>query len=70
MHERFYTVAELAKVARVSPAAVRYWLRTGRLRGVRLGRAWRIRQADAEAFLSGDVPAMGEGHDSPSTDHD
>jgi len=72
MHERFYTVEEMAEVARVSPGAVRYWIRTGRLRGVKLGRQWRIRQADAEAFLGQGTEAPREGgeHDSFSTDHD
>ena len=72
MHERFYTVEEMAEVARVSPGAVRYWIRTGRLRGVKLGRQWRIRQADAEAFLGQgtEAPRKGGEHDSFSTDHD
>lgn len=60
MDERFYTVEELAAVARVSPATVRYWLRNGRLRGVKLGNQWRIRHEDAEAFIIGEPDSREE----------
>lgn len=42
---------EAAAALAVKPSTVREWLRTGRLKGVRLGRLWRVREEDLEAFV-------------------
>jgi excisionase family DNA binding protein len=36
---------------RVTQRTVYTWLRQGALRGLKAGRAWRIRDADMQAFL-------------------
>jgi excisionase family DNA binding protein len=49
--EQTYTVQDAAKALRVNPATIRHWLKTGRLKGVKMGRRWRIRESDLEVFL-------------------
>lgn len=49
--EKFYTIAEVAEMLKVSEGGVRKWLKTGKLKGVKLGRIWRIRKSDLEEFL-------------------
>lgn len=55
MHEdHVLTVEEVAARLRVTPEAVRRWLRAGRLAGARIGSTkagWRVREADVERLL-------------------
>ncbi len=49
------TVEEVARRLATSEETIRRWLRSGRLRGVRLGATragWRVSEADLAAFLS------------------
>jgi len=49
--ERFYNIQEVAKILNVSDGAVRKWLKAGALKGIKLGRIWRIRESDFDKFL-------------------
>lgn len=52
--QRLWTVAEVVDRLRVSPATVTSWLRTGQLRGYRVGgrkAGWRIESSDLERFI-------------------
>jgi len=49
--ERFYNRQEVAKILNVSDGAVRKWLKAGALKGIKLGRIWRIRESDFDKFL-------------------
>lgn len=50
--EKLYTPEQAAEVLQVTAAAVREWLKSGKLKGVKVaGRLWRIRESDLEAFL-------------------
>lgn len=40
--ERLYTVEEAAEHLCVSKVTLSRWLRSGKIRGVKIGRAWRI----------------------------
>jgi excisionase family DNA binding protein len=51
MPETLYTPEEAAAQMRVSQRTVYTWLRSGELRGLRAGRAWRIRHEDMQAFM-------------------
>lgn len=51
MVDRLLTPDDAADRLAVSPKSIREWLRTGKLRGVKAGRLWRIRETDLEAFL-------------------
>jgi excisionase family DNA binding protein len=51
MNEKaLYTPEEVAASLRVTRRTVYEWLKIGRLRGLRVGRGWRIRPEDVEAF--------------------
>ncbi len=49
--EKLLTPEQVAEHLVVAERTVYEWLRSGRLRGIKLGRLWRIREADLEAFL-------------------
>lgn len=54
MEDRLLTVPEAAERLRVSEWSIRRWLRSGRLKGVRIGGSragWRVRESELEAFL-------------------
>ena len=48
---KFHTIQCLAKDLEVSEITVRRWLKSGELVAHRLGRQWRISNADLELFL-------------------
>lgn len=49
--ERFYTPEHVARMLRVKVATVHRWLREGTLKGVRIGRLWRITHSQLEDFI-------------------
>lgn len=53
MGERLLTPEAAAERLAVSPKTVRDWLRAGILRGIKIGRLWRIREEDLGAFVGG-----------------
>ena len=50
--EKLLTVEDAAKVLLVKPTTVREWLKAGKLKGMKMGRLWRVRESELEAFLS------------------
>ena len=46
-----YTPETVAEKLAVTTQSVRKWLRTKKLRGVKIGRLWRIRPVDLAAFI-------------------
>ena len=50
--DRLLTVHEVAEIMRVSNMTVYRLIRAGELRAVRVGRGYRIRERDVEAYLS------------------
>lgn len=51
MLEGVYTTEEVADAPRVSVFTVRRLLNSGRLHGFKVGKDWRIRESDLEAFI-------------------
>jgi excisionase family DNA binding protein len=49
---RFLTVAEVADMLRVSSMTVYRLIKAGDLRAVRVGKSYRLREEDIDAFLS------------------
>lgn len=45
------TPEEAAARLKISRVTVGDWLRSGKLKGVKVGRLWRIRESDLETFL-------------------
>ncbi len=50
-HDQLLTPVEAAARLKVSRLTVGDWLRSGKLKGVKVGRLWRVRESDLEAFL-------------------
>lgn len=50
MNERLLTPEEVARHLAISPKTIRNWLRTGKLPGIKVGRLWRLRAQDLDAF--------------------
>jgi excisionase family DNA binding protein len=46
------TVPEVARVMRVDPVTLRRWIKTGGVRGTKLGRTWRISRAELDHVLA------------------
>ena len=44
-------VEEVADMLRLNTVTIYRWLRTSKLRGIKLGKEWRIKQSDLEEFL-------------------
>lgn len=70
--ERLLTPEEAAERLAVSPKSIRKWLREGKLKGVRAGRLWRIRERDLEAFVDPVLYALEKAQedDEPLTEED
>ena len=49
--DKYYTVAELSESLKIPIETVRFWLRSGELKGIRLGRHWRVKEDDLKQFL-------------------
>ncbi len=53
MNEKLLTPAQVAERLQITERTVYEWIRGGRLPALKLGRLWRIRQDELEAFLEG-----------------
>jgi excisionase family DNA binding protein len=58
-HTRFFTVAEVAAVLRVSNMTVYRLINAGQLPAVRIGRSFRLRQEDLDHYLSEQLTRAG-----------
>jgi excisionase family DNA binding protein len=47
------TPEEAAARLKISRLTLGDWLRSGKIKGVKVGRLWRVRESDLEAFLKG-----------------
>jgi len=47
------TPGQVARQLQVKERTVSEWLKTGRMRGVRVGRLWRVPEESVQAFLAG-----------------
>lgn len=46
------TPEHVAERLAVSPLTVRKWLRSGKLKGIKIGRLWRITERDFQDFIN------------------
>jgi excisionase family DNA binding protein len=58
-HARFLTVGEVAAVLRVSNMTVYRLINGGELPAVRVGRSFRLREADLDAYLAAGLTKAG-----------
>jgi excisionase family DNA binding protein len=68
MVDEYLTIEEAASHVKVKPDTLRLWLRTGRLKGLKAGRLWRVKTTDLEAFLEQSAKKALERND-PVPDH-
>ena len=54
--QKLLTPDQVAERLQISRVTVMDFLRKGRLKGYRVGRLWRIKEEDLEAFLEGEPP--------------
>jgi len=52
--ERLLSPEEVAKRLAISPKTVREYLREGRIKAMKVGRLWRVRESDLQQYLKGD----------------
>lgn len=50
--ESYITPEEAAAVFKVTTKTIREWIRLGRLKGVKIGKIWRIKETDFKAFIA------------------
>ena len=48
-----FTAEQVAAILQLSPKTIKDWLRAGKLPGCKIGRVWRVRKEDLEAFIQG-----------------
>ncbi len=51
MAEKLLTSEQVSQILQVHPFTVLKYIKEGKLRGIKLGRVWRIRESDVEKFL-------------------
>jgi excisionase family DNA binding protein len=51
MAEKVYTTEEAAEHLRVKPITIRRYLKSGKLKGIKLGKEWRIPDSDMQGLI-------------------
>jgi excisionase family DNA binding protein len=51
---KYYSPEEIAEQFNLKPGTVRKWIREGKLKAVKLGHLWRIREDDLNNFVNQD----------------
>jgi excisionase family DNA binding protein len=49
--DELFTPEQAAAILQVSPKTLKDWLRAGKLPGCKIGRFWRVKPADLDAFI-------------------
>jgi len=50
--EKYYSTEDIAEILGFKEKTVREWLRTGKLKGKKVGRLWRVKESDLEEFIN------------------
>ncbi len=51
--DQLLTPEEAAARLKISRLTIGDWFRSGKLKGIKVGRLWRVRESDLETFLKG-----------------
>ena len=51
MEEQFLTVEQVSKILQLHPYTVLKYIKDGKLRGMKLGRRYRLKKSDVDEFL-------------------
>ena len=49
--EKLLTPKDAAEILSLSPVTIKKWLWQGKLKGIKVGSVWRIKESDLKAFL-------------------
>jgi len=60
LDQQYYSVDQVAELLDLHVKTVRAYIRDGRLRAARIGKQYRVRRQDLEAFTGGPVPRADE----------
>jgi len=60
LNDRFLTIKEIAEIFAVRPYAVREWIKSGKLKGVKLDNQWRVQKSVVQAFAQSKYGEMEE----------
>lgn len=69
MIERFLTTEQVANILQVHPFTILKFIREGKLKGIKLGRVYRIKESDIHEFLdhaSSKTKSKPSSHEKPS----
>ena len=58
--DQYLTPADVATALKVHQETVLRWARAGNLAGAKLGKLWRFRRADVDAFVQRQQPAQSD----------
>ena len=60
INDKLWTPPQVAERLQINERTVTQWLRKGHLRGFKIGKEWRVAQADLQAFLekSANIPSV------------
>jgi excisionase family DNA binding protein len=56
VEERLFSVDETAERLGVSKWTIADWIKAGRVKGIKIGKFWRVRERDLEAFIANPPP--------------
>ena len=56
---KVYTLAEVQDILKVTQRTVYNYIKTGKLKAVKMGKYWRVRHEDLDAFLTGGMDQKG-----------
>jgi excisionase family DNA binding protein len=51
MEEKFFTTEQVANILQVHPFTILKYIKQGKLKGIKLGRIYRIKESDIQKFL-------------------
>jgi excisionase family DNA binding protein len=56
LEERLFTPQEVAERLGMSKYTITEWIKAGRLKGVKIGKYWRVKERDLQAFIDNPPP--------------
>lgn len=66
MEDRFYTTEQVAKILQLHPFTILKFIKQGKLKGVKLGRRYRIKESDINSFVDAQTVKPKENTPKPS----
>ena len=49
--DKLLTIQEVAEVLKIAQSTIRRWLNEGKMKGVKLGRQWRVKQSELDRII-------------------